>query len=399
MKTATAWSTLDDEETAITTAYNQLIKRLGGTPSLVLLYGSTTYHWERVLAYLDKLAPGVPMHGGTSCMGVMTEEGFHSHQGVGMGLFGIIDATGNYGVSAVSTGADAYAAAAQATRHALEHAGREGEVPAMAWITTFPGHEEYVIKGIESILGNSVPIIGGSASDGAVTGKWHQFANGRVYHDAIVVTVMFPSTDIQFAFHSGYEPTQHKGRVTRAAGRTLYEIDHRPAAIVYNEWIGGTLTDTLESGGNILARTSLHPLGRVMGNTSGFPHFMLAHPNQITTEGALTLFATIDTGDELTLMEGTPASLVSRAGRVAAAALQNGETQSKRATSGALIIYCAGCMLTVQHRMEEVVSSLRKVLGDTPILGVFTLGEQGCFAGNENRHGNLMISVLVFYGD
>lgn len=398
MKIATAWSIISDTEVAIAAAYDQLIKRLGDTPNLLLLYGSVPYDWERALVLLGTLAPGVPVHGGTSCLGIMTEEGFHSHQGVGMGLFGIIDTMGSYGVSAVSAGTDARAAATQATQHALKQAGREGEIPAMAWITTVPGHEEQVIKGIEDVLGSNVPITGGSSGDNTVTGEWSQFANGRVYRDAVVVMVMFLGTEVQSAFHSGYEPTHHKGRVTRATGRTLYEIDGRPAAGVYNEWIGGALIDVLQSGGNILARTSLHPLGRVVGTAGGFPYFMLAHPDQMTAEGALTLFANVVAGDELVLMEGTPASLVSRAGRVAATALQNREAQPKK-IAGALVIYCAGCMLTVQPQMEEVVDGLRQVLGDAPILGAFTFGEQGCFAGGENRHGNLMISVLVFYGE
>jgi hypothetical protein len=64
--------------------------------------------------------------------------------------------------------------------------------------------------------------------------------------------------------------------------------------------------------------------------------------------------------------------------------------------AGALVIYCAGCMLGIQPRMQEVVESLRGALGERPFLGTFTFGEQGCFVGGENRHGNLMISVLTF---
>ena len=64
--------------------------------------------------------------------------------------------------------------------------------------------------------------------------------------------------------------------------------------------------------------------------------------------------------------------------------------------SGALVIYCAGCMLTVQDRMGEVAQGVCQVLGDKPFLGSFTFGEQGCFIGGSNHHGNLMISVVVF---
>jgi len=55
-------------------------------------------------------------------------------------------------------------------------------------------------------------------------------------------------------------------------------------------------------------------------------------------------------------------------------------------------------MFTVKQRMDEVVSNLRSALGEeTPFLGAFTFGEQGCFFGGENRHGNLMVSLVLFF--
>ena len=58
-------------------------------------------------------------------------------------------------------------------------------------------------------------------------------------------------------------------------------------------------------------------------------------------------------------------------------------------------MYCAGCMLTVADRMPEVVSSIGSEFKQ-PFLGTFTFGEQGCFLDSTNRHGNLMISAVVF---
>ncbi len=61
-----------------------------------------------------------------------------------------------------------------------------------------------------------------------------------------------------------------------------------------------------------------------------------------------------------------------------------------------MIVYCAGCMLTVQNEMDRVVKELNDTLNGSPFLGTFTFGEQGCFIGGENRHGNLMISAVIF---
>jgi hypothetical protein len=53
-------------------------------------------------------------------------------------------------------------------------------------------------------------------------------------------------------------------------------------------------------------------------------------------------------------------------------------------------------MLTVGDSMEQVSDGLNHALCGAPYLGVFTFGEQGCFLGGENRHGNLMISIVIF---
>jgi len=115
----------------------------------------------------------------------------------------------------------------------------------------------------------------------------------------------------------------------------------------------------------------------------------------VTAEGALTLFSDIKEGEELILMSGTRSSLITRAGRVARAALGAGHLTADQ-ISGALVIYCAGCMLAIQEQMDQVAAEIRDSLGGRPFLGAFTLGEQGRFVGGENHHGNLMISVVVF---
>lgn len=395
MRIATSASTAVDTAFAVTTAYQELVEKLGDEPQILFLHSSVTYDCALLLRELQELAPQMPIHGGTSCLGVMTEAGFHSADGRGLGMLGLCDPDGSYGVGAVSMGDDPRATAAEAVRQALEQAGRPGELPALVWVMAAPGREELVLEGIEDVLGVGVPIIGGSAADNTVTGEWLQFANGQLYQDAVVIAVLFPTTDIMVAFHSGYEPSARSGRVTRVAGRVLYEIDGRPAAQVYNEWIGGALTDVLPTGGNVLARTTLFPLGRQVGLVGGLPYFRLSHADGITAEGALTLFTTVEEGEELVLMRGSPDSLVTRAGRVAQAALESSAASSAD-VAGALVIYCAGCMLTVQPRMAEVSAGLRAALGEKPFLGAFTFGEQGCFVGGENRHGNLMISVLLF---
>ncbi len=409
MKIATASSSVLHED-AVLEAYEALETRLGAPPSQLILHCSVAYDVEKVVAKLRERVPHVPLHGGTSCQGVMTQDEPNTQNGGGLALFGILDPEGSYGVGVAEIGDDPNTAAQSAMRAALDLADCPGQVPSMVWMTSAPGSEEDLIAGISTVVGDDVPIAGGSSADNDVSGNWKQIANDSIHNDAVVVTALFPSTEVLFAFHSGYEPTDARGIVTKAGGyeatsakgvatnvegRVLNEIDGRPAAVVYNEWVEGLIGDALDGGGNILAQTTLHPLGRIAGEVGGVPYYQLSHPDAVTPDQALTLFSDVAPGDEIVMMQGTIDSLVSRAGRVASSAM---ETYGARPedVEGALVVYCAGCRLAVGERLNEVVGSLQTALPDIPFLGTFTFGEQGCFLGGENRHGNLMISVLLF---
>ncbi|MEM1078149.1 MAG: FIST N-terminal domain-containing protein [Pseudomonadota bacterium] len=357
--------------------------------SFVAVHGNCTMN-PRALGLLECTGQ---VHGATSCLGAM------SHAGVtdGMAIFAIDDPEGAYGTAMLPFDPDSYSAARAATMQALAAADRLGEKPELVWVSSTPGTEEAILAGIESVIGMDVPIIGGSAADNDVSGQWFVFDKSRCEGAGIVVTVMFPSRPVSFAYHNGYSPTEKSGTVTRIEGRRVLEIDHRPAFEVYREWSAGAVSidpanPALQS---ILSDSTLAPLGRKVTELDGLPSYLLAHPAAADTSGALELFATVEEGEILTLMTGTQAGLIDRAGRVAALARAAGSMETGP-IAGALMVYCGGCMLSVRDRLEEVVAGVSGSLGTAPFLGTFTFGEQGAIIGAGNRHGNLMISCIVF---
>ena len=375
------------------TVLAKTLEKLAGEPSLIIGGMAATHDPRSAVAGMPE---GVSFHGATSCLGIMTDEGAFIEQGRGCGFLAIADPDGAYGSAVVPVeNGDAGAAAEAALSLALERAGRAGEPPELIWLTSTPGAEETVIAGLQNLVGLGVPICGGSAADNEVAGQWFLFDNEQTYDQAVAVSVLFPSVPLGYAFHSGYRPTPTRGRVTETRGRQIVSIDNQPAAQVYNRWTGDTIAHALDTGGVVLSDTTLYPLGRSRDAISGFDYFLLSHPDAVTEEGALSLFSNIAEGDEITLMEGTEDNLIQRASRVAQHALEMARLDEGQ-IAGALVIYCAGCMLTVQNRMDEVAQGLRQTLGEKPFLGNFTFGEQGCFIGGSNHHGNLMISVVVF---
>ena len=370
----------------------EIAAQLDGTPDLVIGYFSSAYDAGEAAKALRGLGAG-SLHAGTSCGGVLAEAQDTPAQ---MGCIAISDPDGDYGASVRPKGEDPEAAAAAATREALAEADREGESPALVWLTATPGDEEAVLRGIESVIGAGTPVVGGSAADDTVAGEWVVVGPSGPVADAVAVTVLFPSTPVSTAFQSGYAPTGKHGVVTKADGRRLIEIDGRPAAEVYGEWTGldGWREAEGRSERSVLAETTFNPLGREATRVSDVPFYLLAHPAMLHADGSLDLFASVSEGETLHLMEGSPESLTQRAGRVARQAVVAG---GNRAIAGALVIYCGGCMLGVRDRLGTVSAGVNDALGGAPYLGVFTFGEQAPVIDGMNRHGNLMVSCVAFH--
>lgn len=327
-----------------------------------------------------------------------------------IGLLVIDDPEGDYGAATVSLEGNVEDAAEAGLLAALDRAGCAGELPEMIWIYQAPGQEERVISGLRRIVGDRCPIIGGSSADNDVSGRWRQMGPEGPARDSLVIGVMFSSGGIGYAFQGGYEPSGSSGVVTeigfdrmeangvatQTRGRELLTIDGRPAAEVYNEWIGGLLSDRLETGGNILADTTMHPVGVAAGATSGIENYLLIHPEKILPEGGLSTFAEVEQGAKLFGMRGSREHLISRAGKTvdaATAMLPSG----KEELAGGVVVYCGGCMLAVGDEMPKVAATVAESFAGKPFIGCFTFGEQGTLL-EKNSHGNLMISAITFGG-
>lgn len=392
MKIATSINAIAETREAVSAAYQELCQKLGDAPTWIAVHATEQHNGFTLMSTLRPLAPRAQIQGGTSCQGVMTEAGFKATEKGSLALFGLLDPLGAYGVGITPRIHDPRANGAAAIRQALAAAGKGSEKPALVWLTCAPGYEEDILLGIEDVLGPDVPVAGGSSADNNIAGGWSVFGNGNTFTNGLVVTAMYPSTPVHVAFSSGYFATPNIGKVTQAKGRVIETINNRPAAEVYNEWTHGAIKDML-GGGKVLSATSLAPLGRVVKQVGAIKYYQLSHPESVTRTGGLELFSKIEIGEEVTQMMGTKAGLVNRVGMMTNPALSRVRPGH---IAGGLVIYCAGCMLTVQNDMETAVNGFRSAFQQQPFLGTFTFGEQGFFAGGSNRHGNLMVSAVVF---
>ena len=311
-----------------------------------------------------------------------------------LAVLAIVDPQGSYGVGAAYLGEnDGKQAASMATHRALQNSSTPFESPSLIWCVPSPGTEEKMIEGIEDVVGPNIPIFGGTCADNDVSGRWQTGNQDEVGSSTISVVVMTPSSPLGLTFSSGYQPTETTLKVTEGANRTLIALDDEPAALRYNTATNDALKAAID-GGQILAQSSLHPLGLEINSPVGIPEFLLIHPANVNHDNSLHLFANVTTGTSLQVMEGSIDGLVNRAEKVIQNAIDL--VPQYRTVAGVLLVYCAGCMMTINEQLSLMCSQVQARFPGLPVVGMYSFGEQGRFLDNQNRHGNLMISAVAF---
>ncbi len=364
----------------------------GPPPRWGLLYAVEDFPIDALIQRFRLDFPETPLLGATSFRGVFSKQ--RLIRGAALLLADDSDlVTAATALRSVGAGG-ARSEAAQAAREVMAALGR---VPDIVVLHATPGFEEAVLLGLVDALGPQVEVYGGSAGDDSIDGRWRVFTDKAVASEGFALAGLCAGSGatLHGGFLSGYLPTAKRGVVTQTRGRVILEIDGEPAARAYNRWTGGVIAEELDRGGNVLLKTNLHPLGRVIEARTGVPQRLLSHPHEVHRDGGLALFTDIAVGDVVELMIGTPEPLVTRAGKIVSRA----RGRANSTLTGGLLVYCGGCLAAVIERADDIANAFDTAIGGAPFVGVATFGEQGCFIGERNklnRHGNLMCSTVLF---
>ena len=372
------------------------IDRLLGSvvdPAWILVYAVADFPLGELLKRARRQRPDVPIFGTTTFQGSFAPSGFERGATLLIG-----EAREEIVARAEHAGADARTAKTEAAAACQRLQRALGRKPDVVLMHATPGFEERVLEGIAEVLGRDVTVYGGSAADDNIGGAWKVFNGDSVHGSGFVLAGFTSPRKIYGEIVGGYLPTDRSGRITRAEGRVVYELDGRPAAQVYNEWTGGIIANELKRGGVVLDKTTMSPVGRVVDESMGVPQRLLSHPHEVVgTTGALSFFTELKQGDVLTLMNGSPGPLIGRVGFAVERAVRN--PAERTALKGGILVFCGGCLSAFVDRAPEISAELKRAAGaDLPFAGVATFGEQGCIVGKRrsSMHGNLMSSVLLF---
>lgn len=339
---------------------------------------------ETLRASLASLVPDVPFVGVTSCRAVVAKDAVlrGPKASAAMWLCGDVKAA----VVSQAIAVPDEAVGRQLGRQALSAAGFD---PSFVLVHATPGTEEPLLTGLAQVI-PSAPLLGGSAADEDISGKWSVFTHTQRLGAGAVVSVVHWPGRFAAPWVSGAMPTESKGVVTKAEGRVIHEIDGKPAADVYDRWLSGALSGAISSGGTILGLTTLTPLGVMRPNG-----ITLVHPERVVLpKRSIATFAQVKEGETVTVVRSTKVGLQGRPANLVSRALTDAKL-APRDLKGGVLVYCAGCMLAIDPATESMVTSLAQVTGPLPLVGAFHFGEQGCPAPGKPEHGNLMTGMLL----
>jgi hypothetical protein len=349
---------------------------LQGAPTLAILFATTQYDTESLVARVSGLLGDVPLWGGSSSTGVFQDSGWVTGDGGAASLMLIADRPAGVGVAAVAEG-DGFGAGKEAAQLALRQLG--GTASVLLTIA-YMGPEEEILRGIGEVA-PGVPVVGGTSSDHSPDGKFQQFANGHAYKNHFAVAAL--GGPIGYAFTNGYRLTGKTTRVTSAQGRTVFELDGRRAMDLYSEWVAKPESEI--GGGALVSFSVQHPL---LFHKDGITYS--AHPVNSNPDGSMDFGAAMSPGMVLELGENSVNGLIAEAGNAVHKA-----AQGVKEPHAVVLAYCGGRAIALGDRIREIPGELEHTIGHVPWVGYLAFGEQGCSVPGIPTHADLSVAALV----
>ncbi|MGI8512362.1 MAG: FIST signal transduction protein [Solirubrobacteraceae bacterium] len=354
---------------------------LDGPARLVMLFPSEDVEPRRAAAEAVAAAPGAAVAGMTCSGSLPAVDPPDSAHCAAIALGGA--ASVGIGV-AEQASRDLRAAGHEAAADALREAGDgPGQPLLLLFVDAGAGDQSDAVAGAYEATGPAVPFAGG----GAPVRHGAQFGPDGAGSDRVVAVLLRWPGPVGVGMAHSCHTRRAPAIVTRADGRTVAELDGRPAADVYLEALGVTgarLSDT-----EFEELAVLHPLGQpeLRGDVR------LRHVLGRTAEGGLACATTIPANAAVVFGEQTPTGIVASVGDATREALEPLRGAPVRA---ALAFDCAGRKRAVGELLQREMAAIVEGIGaGVPLAGGFTSGEIGRHRGAKGDRNHALVVVAL----
>ena len=229
---------------------------------------------------------------------------------------------------------------------------------------------EELVLGFQSILGESIPLFGGMAGDGATFTKTLQLFNDTI-SDNLVIAIGLYGNNLITATGAlgGWKPYGPPRTVTRSEKNVVYEMDGKPALPLYRMYIGE------------------HYAKGLPGTGLKFPFAVIEKGKRdvekIRTLGAIdtannsvSFFGNVDEGSTIRMCQTNHDRLVEGAGEAAHLVTGNLAETSTNQTGLALCVSCVGRKGVMAEQTSDEIKEVKQILGpQTSLTGFYSYGE------------------------
>lgn len=443
-----------DTFAAATTAFSNLVNALGGqTPHFMLVSYSHHHGGAAVYEALARAAPDTLFMGGTSSAGVYVgayspsgsggklnnsnsagnNNSRHRHHsstgshGPSVGLWGIYDPEGSYAI--LNANLDHETPRDAARRCIMDGMGmlclEPEESPDFVW-TVMGGtdadvdgkgeddEEEQVTRAVNEIVDCSYSVVGGTASRRAVGGRGYatQLCSeggnvGCVTKHGVCFAICCPSVEVAHGLFTCYDATDKSFVVTKASGRELIALDHKPALEAINEATHGMLTEMTQRPEKFNLESNLlpayYPVARKRrgavprGLKRNSSRFQMLQPETSARDLSLHLGAQVRLGERLHMMAVSPRGVASKARRGLREAMRLSiPTLDHQDVIGCYVSVGMSYDRVLQGDLKSVADATGSAFPQGASLLAVSHGQQGIMAGgNEAVYANSMLTALL----
>ncbi|KAL3674145.1 hypothetical protein V7S43_000107 [Phytophthora oleae] len=441
-----------DTFAAATSAFTKLVNALGDqNPHFMMVSYSHHHAGAAVYEALARAAPDTLFMGGTSSGGVYvgaappalglsksavnnSNNSRHRQQnntgshGPTVGLWGIYDPEGSYAI--LNADLDRESPRDAARRCLLDGMGmlamEPEESPDFVWTVvgggddTYDvddqrdGEEEQITRAVNEIVDCSYSVVGGSSSRHAASSRGYatQLCSeggnvGCVTKHGACFAICCPSVEVAHALFTCYDATDKSFVVTKASGRDLFALDHKPALEAINEATHGMLTEMTQRPEKFNFESNLlpayYPVARERrgavprGLKRNSSRYQMLQPETSARDLSLHLGAEVRLGERLHMMALSPRGVASKTRR--------GLRDAVRVSIPTMDLQdVIGCFLSVGMSYDRVLQGDLNAVADATgsafpqgasLLSV-SHGQQGVMVGgNEAVHANSMLTALI----
>jgi len=267
---------------------------------------------------------------------------------------------------------DLKAAGTQLTKNCVSDYGKEHRKLFMFFADGLIQDLSKFLAGITENFTGTFPMIGAGSSDDFQFKRTYQYYNNSAMSNSACGLLIGGRVQIGTSCRHGWRPLGKPRVVNQFEANLIKQIDHKPAAQIYQEYFDDT-TETLRAS-SLAHLNTRYPLGTPLGTGR---EYLLRNIINTLEDDSIVLQDSIPEGKPIHLMIGNKDSCL----QAAELAANDVKTQLHGRIPKIIFVFESMARYRILGRAAKAeLESIRKILGpEVPLFGMYSFGEISSF--------------------